>query len=524
MSQAVFTLQDHNPDVISCIANLSTDEVFTPPEFANQMLDTLEKAWAESNSGENLWANPNLKFLDPCTKSGVFLREIVKRLNTGLMPSIPDLIERVNHILTKQVFGIGITELTSLLARRSLYCSKNANGIHSIARTFPTNEGNIWFERIEHSWVSGKCSFCNASMSEYERSAELESYAYAFIHSENLDSTIEKMFGEKMRFDVIIGNPPYQLGSDGGTRDVPIYQKFVEQAKALEPRFLTMVIPARWMAGGLGLGDFRKSMLSDRQIRVIHDYPVSKDIFPSVEVKGGICVFLWQQGNEGDCEVTTVRGKDEVGPISRRLDQYDVFVRDSRALVILDKVLAHGEPSMSEVLSARTAFGVLSNFSEYYVKPGKGRVRYYATSPTGRIEAWIDRSQATHNIGAIDKWKAMIPEAGSDGGQKISDVVLGKPWVGEPPSICTQSFLFVGVENESSAQSVCSYYRTRFLRFLVSQRKITQHTTSLSYLWVPQQSWDREWTDIQLYKKYGLTKDEVTYIESVIKPMESDNG
>lgn len=327
-----------------------------------------------------------------------------------------------------------------------------------------------------------------------------------------------------MRFDVIIGNPPYQLGSDGGTRDVPIYQKFVEQAKALEPRFLSMVIPARWMAGGLGLGDFRKSMLSDRQIRILQDYPVSKDIFPSVEVKGGICVFLWKQGDQGDCEVTTFRGKDQIGPVSRLLDEYDVFVRDSSALSILDKVLSHNEPSMAEVVSARTAFGVVSNFSGYYEKSGKKRIRYYATSPTGRVEAWIDRVEATHNIEAIDKWKAMIPKAGSDGGQKIPDSVLGKPWIAQPPSICTQSFLFVVVDDESNAKSVCSYYRTKFLRFLVSLRKITQDTTAQSYLWVPQQTWDREWTDTHLYKKYGLSKDEIKLIESVIKPMESDNG
>jgi len=524
MSQANFTLQNHNPDVINCIANLSTDEVFTPPEFANQMLDILEKAWAESNSGENIWANPTLRFLDPCTKSGVFLREIVKRLNTGLSSRIPDLTERVNHILSKQVFGIGITEVTGLISRRSLYCSKNANGIHSVARTFQTNAGNIWFERMEHTWVSGKCSFCNASMSEYERTIEHETYAYAFIHSDNLDLTIEKMFGEKMRFDVIIGNPPYQLGSDGGTRDVPIYQKFVEQAKALEPRFLSMVIPARWMAGGLGLSDFRKSMLNDRQIRILNDYPVSKDIFPSVEVKGGICVFLWKQGDQGDCEVTTIRGKDQIGPVARRLDEYDVFVRDSNALSILDKVLSRNEPTMAEVISARTAFGVVSNFSGYHDKPGKYRIRYYATSPTGRVEAWIDRTEATHNLENIDKWKAMIPKAGSDGGQKIPDAVLGKPWIAEPPSICTQSFLFVAVDDEKSAQSVCSYYRTKFLRFLVSHRKITQDTTAQSYLWVPQQTWDREWTDNELYKKYAFSKAEITFIESVIRPMESENG
>jgi len=523
MSSATFTLHGYNPDVLTCIANLSNDEVFTPPELASQMLDMLEQEWMKSNSGENIWGNPNLKFLDPCTKSGVFLREIVKRLNTGLSKSIPDLTERVNHILTKQVFGIAITELTSLLSRRSLYCTKQANGMHSIARTFQTSTGNIWFERTEHSWTSGKCSFCNASKSEYEREAELETYAYAFIHMQSADEVLKRMFGENMRFDVIIGNPPYQLGSDGGTRDVPIYQKFVEQAKALEPRFLSMVIPARWMAGGLGLGEFRKSMLEDRQIRVLQDYPDSKDVFPSVDVKGGICVFLWKFGEFGDCDVTTVRGDNRIGPVVRQLDDYDVFIRDSRAIAILEKVISRNEPSLAEVLSARTAFGVLSNFSGYHQKAGKNRVNYYATSPTGRVKAWIDRGEATHNTGAVDKWKAMIPEAGSDGGQKASDVVLGKPWVAEPPSICTQSFLFVITEDEASAKSVCSYYRTKFLRFLVSLRKITQHTTAQSYLWVPQQSWDREWTDKELYKKYGLSAEDIAYIENAIKPMESND-
>ena len=196
MTQATFTLQSHNPDVLTCIANLSNDEVFTPPEFANQVLDTLEASWADANNGENLWTNRELKFLDPCTKSGVFLREIVKRLTEGLIKEIPDLTERVNHILTKQVFGIGLTELTSLLARRSLYCSKNANGIHSIARTFTSDEGNIWFERIEHSWQGARCKFCSANRSEYERTIELESHAYAFIHSENVKKDLSRMFGE----------------------------------------------------------------------------------------------------------------------------------------------------------------------------------------------------------------------------------------------------------------------------------------------------------------------------------------
>lgn len=522
MSQATFSLQSHNPDVITCIANLSNDEVFTPPELANQMLDSLEKAWAESNSGENIWSNRDLRFLDPCTKSGVYLREIVKRLNSGLLASIPDLTERVNHILTKQVFGIGITELTSLLARRSIYCSKNANGIHSIARTFETNSGNIWFERVEHSWVSGKCSFCNASMSEYERSIELESYAYAFIHSDNLNLTIEKMFGEKMRFDVIIGNPPYQLGSDGGTRDVPIYQKFVEQAKTLEPRFLSMVIPARWMASGLGLTEFRQTMLADNRLKFLTDYPVSKEVFPSVEVKGGICYFLWERDYEGETAVTSIRDGRVSGPFPRDLSEFDVLVRDNQAAIILRKILSHKEESITSILSVDKEFGWTSNFEGFHYKQEKNDVPLHYGRQGKRLVGYINRSEINKSAQLVDKWKVMIPQAGSDGGQRLPDIVLGRPFIASSPSVCTQTYLFFSLESESEAKSVESYLRTRLFRFLVSLRKITQHATRSTYTWVPMQEWDREWTDKDLYKKYKIEPDEILFIESMVKAMESN--
>jgi site-specific DNA-methyltransferase (adenine-specific) len=265
--QSSFTLRGRNPDVLTCIANLSNDEVFTPPELANRMLDTLTEAWAASHSGANLWADKSVTFLDPCTKSGVFLREITRRLTEGLEKEIPNLQKRVDHILTKQVFGIGITRITSLLARRSVYCSRHANGEHSIAKGFKNEDGNIWFERMEHSWRKGKCSYCGAGQSVFDRDAVLENHAYAFIHTDNIKNRITELFGKSMQFDVIIGNPPYQLASDGGTRDVPIYQNFVAQAKTLEPRYLAMVIPSRWMASGLGLREFRQTMLNDKRIR-----------------------------------------------------------------------------------------------------------------------------------------------------------------------------------------------------------------------------------------------------------------
>ena len=524
MIQAPFALTGHNPDVLTCIANLSNDEVFTPPELANQMLDTLEKSWASSNNGENIWANKEVTFLDPCTKSGVFLREIVKRLNVGLSIEIPDLTERINHILTQQVFGIGITQLTSLLARRSLYCSKNAKGKYSIAREFETTEGNIWFERTDHTWVAGKCKFCGASKGEYARSGDLETHAYAFIHSENIKKQLPEMFGAKMQFDVIIGNPPYQLGSDGGTRDVPIYQKFVEQGKMLEPRFLTMVIPARWMSSGLGLNEFRGSMLSDRRIRSLSDFPVAREVFPSVEVKGGVCFFLWERDYSGDAEVINVRAGEVIGPNLRNLAEYDVFVRDHRAVQILRKILTYKEESITSILAVDKEFGWTSNFEDFRDKPLKNDVPLHYGRQGKRLIGYVKRSEVTKSEHLIDAWKVMVPQAGSDGGQRIPDVVLGRPFIAASPSVCTQTYLFFFVDSEDAAESIQSYLTTCFFRFLVSLRKNTQHATRSTYTWVPMQKWDQTWTDKKLYKKYGVTEEEIAFIETMIRPMDLDGG
>jgi len=343
MDQAAFTLRGRNPDVLTCIANLSNDEVFTPPEFANRMLDTLAEAWAASHDGANLWADKTVRFLDPCAKSGVFLREITSRLNKGLADEMPNLEARVNHILTQQVFGIGITHLTSLLARRSVYCSKHANGEHSIAQSFTSDAGNIWFERTEHTWANGKCAFCGASQSALDRGEGLETHAYAFIHTNEIKTRVAELLGDDMQFDVIIGNPPYQLNDGGyGTSAAPIYQLFVEQAKRLEPRYLSLVIPSRWFAGGKGLDEFREAMLADNRVRSIDDYLSAADVFPGVGLKGGVCYFLWDRDHPGLCSVSTYFKDWPVSTTTRPLmeEGADVFIRFNEGLSILKKVVA----------------------------------------------------------------------------------------------------------------------------------------------------------------------------------------
>lgn len=521
-AQVGFALRGRNPDVLTCIANLSNDEVFTPPEFANRMLDTVAQAWAANHDCANLWADKTVRFLDPCTKSGVFLREITSRLTEGLKAEIPDLQERVNHIVTKQVFGIGITGLTSLLARRSVYCSKHANGAHSVAKGFARDEGNIWFERTEHTWKNGKCVYCGASQEILDRGENLETYAYGFIHTNDIKTQVAEIFGEDMQFDVIIGNPPYQLASNGGTRDVPIYHRFVEQAKKLEPRYLMMVIPSRWMAGGLGLTGFRQTLLSDTRIRILVDYPNAAEVFPTVGINGGACYFLWDASHDGMCSISTVRAGEVFGPTSRSLGEFDVLVRDNRSLDILRRVLQHEEPSVNTILARDKEFGWTSNFDGFHTTEQAGDVPLYYIRSMTRKQGFIARSAVTKSEHLIDTWKLLVPKVGSGRERERSgvDLVLGPSLIAPSPSVCTQSFLFFYVSSQEEAENLQSYYKTRFFRFLVSLRKITQDATHSTYRWVPMQKWNRIWTDEALYEKYDISASEIAFIEKVIRPMD----
>ncbi len=501
------TTGNYNPDVLSCLASLSSDEVFTPPQLVNRMLDLLPT---------ELWSDKNATFLDPGCKSGVFLREIAKRLDTGLEAQIRDRQKRLNHIFKNQLYGLAITDLTALLSRRSVYCSKTANGHYSVCEEFSNPDGNIRVKRIEHAWENGRCVFCGASEASYARGAELETHAYEFIHAESPKEAF------KMKFDVIIGNPPYQLGSDGGTRDIPIYNKFVDQAKKLNPRFLSMIIPSRWMASGLGLSEFRRSMLSDRHIRKLVDYERMDAVFPGVDFEGGVCYFLWERDNEGDCGVTTISGDEVIGPVARNLNEYDVLVRDTRALKILRKVLKVGDVSISDILSVDKEFGWTSNFDGFHDKKRTNDIALHYNRKGKRLVGWISRKDIGKSPYLIDKWKVMVPQAYGERGTRPA-TVLGPSFIAESPSVCTQTYLFFYVDSERKAKSLNSYVRTRFFRFLVSLRKITQHATRSTYTWVPQQSWDRTWTDEALYKKYNLTKEDIAFIESRIRTMDASD-
>jgi len=522
--QASFALRGRNPDILTCIANLSNDEVLTPPELANRMLDSLAEAWAAANGGANIWTDKTVRFLDPCTKSGIFLREITSRLTKGLADEMPDLERRVNHILTKQVFGMGITNLTSLLARRSLYCSKHAKGKHSIAKGFGSDAGNIWFDRIEHTWSGTKCVYCGAPRTIFDREKGLETHAYAFIHTDAIKTRMGELFGGSMKFDVIIGNPPYQMtGGAGGSSDSSIYHLFVQQAFNLEPRYAVFVTPSRWLAGGRGLDDFRTQMLNGGHLRSLTDFPDSGDAFPGVQIKGGVCYFLWDEAHGGACNVTRVAGGEEHLQCNRQLGEFDIFVRDERALGILRKILSKKEPSVIGLVSGDTPFGVATNFEGWTEKGGSGKITLHLINKGARAIGFIKRGDIRKNTNAIDTWKVLVPEA-YGAGETSPHQILGREIIAAPPSACTQSYLVVTpFQSERAARSFASYYRTRLFRFLVSLRKITQHALRSTYTWVPQQSWTMTWTDDLLYTKYGITKNEISFIESMIRPMDDSD-
>lgn len=477
-----------------------------------------------------IWSDSSIKILDPACKSWVFLREAAKRFIKWLENEFPDLQERIDHIMTKQLFWIWITNLTALLSRRSLYCSKNAKfdpnedlWKYSICTKFEANDWNIWFDRVEHEWKNGNCIHCGASQSEYERNSELESHAYKFIHS--TPEEINVLFGldPKMRFDVIIWNPPYQL-SDWSWWVIgwamPLYHKFVEQAKKLQPKYLSMIIPSRWFAWWKWLNEFRETMLNDKRISKIVDFPKSRECFPWVDIAWWVCYFLRNRDKSWECLLETNIWLTKNSRI-RQLDEFSIFIRDNIWIDIIHKIQKQTKDFfISEVLSV-TPFGFSTN-ERWHQKKEKDDI-YLISS------AWVwyvKRNEVKKNVDKIVDYKISIWCLNPDrwwvnNASDWKSNVITKPKILKPEEIVTWTYLIISTNNNlNNIENRLSYIKTKFFRYLVFLTLSSMHITMDSFQFVPMQDFSKSRTDEELYKKYNLSQEEIDYIETMIKPMD----
>ena len=499
------------PDILDCLANLSSDEVFTPPKVVNEMLDMLP---------QDLFESPKTRFLDPFTKSGVFLREIVKRLDKGLAQAIPDKEDRLNHIFQRQVFGIACTQLTALFSRRSLYCNKNVQDKRSTARgLFSTEAGNIGYHRCHHTWVNGSCKVCGASKKALSESKDVENYAYPFLHDE-----VFMKQAQELGFDVIIGNPPYQMRDGGnGTSAKPIYHQFVTQAMRINPRYLSMIIPARWYAGGKGLDEFRNKMLTDGRIRVLVDYENSSDAFSGVDIAGGVCYFLWDRDHKGLCNVSTYFENGNMVE-TRKLDEYEIFVRHNKAVDVIRHVASanRGKPFLDERVSSRKPFSLPTN----YVPSGKGIPCWFIQ----RIGlSYAKRGDVVDNFNCLNKWKIIVPKAPIAGQTDFSKPIAlyyeSNTRLAKPGECCTESWIVAGAFNtQKEALSFKSYLYTKIVRFLILQTVVSQDVTRKNFKFVPDLGkYEGEFNDAMLRKMWNISDDEWDFIDSKIYNTEGAN-
>ena len=539
-------LKAYKSDVLLCLADLSNDEVFTPPAIANRMLDLLP---------ESIWANPDIKILDPAAKSGVFLREAAKRMLNAQVPNFQknldeieerkkdgkpltqkllqfqaDLQSHINRIFTTQLYGLPITELTALLSRRSVYCSKDARNEHSVVQGFDNGQGNMrFFADIAHEWKNDKCTLCGASAKTLDREDGKEQHAYAFIHYEQLLQKWSEI--KDMHFDVIIGNPPYQL-SDGGAQASakPIYHLFVEQAKKLNPDYLVMITPARFFTGGKGLDEYRENFIHDKRIAVLHDFANSKEIFSGVDIKGGVCYFLRDNVRpEGECEIH--RHNIDGENISHRYlceDGDNIFIRENQLVSIKRKVQALGEPTMDLIASPLKPYGLRGDVIKSREKYGlpemsdtpieNGFRLIGLDEKQKRIWKYLPKNYPFKHTEALHKYKIFITR--NYGCGEIGEVPA-TPVLATPEELCTETFIELGAfDTYEELENCYSYFKTKFFRALVGVKKQDQGASRDVYQFVPQQDFSKSWTDKELYQKYGLDNEEIAFIEKMVREME----
>lgn len=550
-------------DILTLFESLNNHEVFTPPRLARDMLSTIPK---------KVWCNPNIRVLDPCVKSGVFLREAMyllfegllgKGLHTDLNGVTYDLSnpkQLMRHILKNMLFGIATSELTGYLSRRTLYGVMEANTDKQTALidAFEKSKNNRdWSEKekvnflirnrfndyYDHNMFNvpehkgyeheGNIFYPREEVQKKvveDGNYEIEDTYYPFIEGDTQHAKIQSIKGDKMKFDVIIGNPPYQISDGGnGASAMPVYHRFIENAIELNPRFISMIVPSRWYVGGRGLKDFRDSMLADKKLSVLHDFPEASECFPGVMIKGGVNYFLWDSNHKGDCEIHSHR-KGQLASVSKRSmlePSLDTFIRDNEAISILRKVISMGEKSFAEIISANDPFGfdVRVKGSMKRIKPTFsntrkiGMVPFYYNGWRKDGLGYIEPEKIRRNTELTHELKFFAPKAVGVG-DRSKDLI--KPFIPEPDACCTETYLAFGpFTSETEMVNAISYVNTKFFHFLVSLKKITQEARRGVYELVPMQDFSEPWNDRKLYEKYGLDESEVNFIENNVRDMES---
>jgi site-specific DNA-methyltransferase (adenine-specific) len=541
-------------DILETINNVGNDEVFTPVKVCQQMLELLP---------EEVWSNPDYKWLNPCDKNGVFLREIALRLDAGLSKWEIDTEKRRKHILQKMIYSIGLTKFTSQVSRRTVYyCShanrkfdgkvdQDGNSINGYAigngEWFQSEQGNVLTPITEHSFKKGKCIYCGTAEKNkdgkpgrYSDPKQLEHYAYEFIHVEDIEKHLQKRFfgGDKMKFDIIIGNPPYQLSDGGqGASAGALFYKFINQAKSLKPKYLSMIVPSKWLTRegkGYKYDEFCTEMLFDRRISHLHDFIDYKDIFPMVtSIKGGVCYFLLDRDYNGKCDYSLYDSNHTLISREKRYlgnKHTDVAIRDSRRLTIVDKILIRKETTFDTIVSPRKPYGLSGDIfsvdmSKYNLPPlsdvpiGDGYIIHGLDKGLKRTVKYIPADYPVPSrSNDISKWKIFT-------NRNVGDGKMGsyqpKNIIGEPNSLCSETYLQIGpFETELETLNCESYFKTKLFRLLVETLKSTQGLNQDTFKLVPLQDFSKSWTDVELYSKYNLSNEEIAYIEENIKDVE----
>ena len=337
---------------------------------------------------------------------------------------------------------------------------------------------------------------------------------------------------EIVNFDIVVGNPPYQLkDGSGGTNDAPIYQHFVESAHAVNPTISTLIMPSKWFTSGREhlLGEFRQKMLNNRSIQNMVVYSDFRDIFPDVNIKGGLCYYQYNSNYSGDCSYKLIQGgKSSI--CSRRLNEYDVLIQNPTLAAIVKKIANFendGVASVASIISNDTPFGIPTNPATSKKNPydvfndasDDHNTQLFYLDKAKRKIAYINRNDVKKNTQDIDFHKVFIPAA-YGAGEDFPHQIVGRPEYAEPNSVCSQTYLYATFQSEEEAKNFISYLKTKTFRALVWACRIEQHLPNKTYRFVPLQDFSKPWTDAELYAKYELTEEEIAFIESMIKPME----